>query len=104
MGKEEKNTAIYVAYDDYESFDPALPERNLLRAILLTAMADLRKEGEVKRKATEYFLNQDESYIFSFRCVCNFLDIDPKQILMVTGLMTNGQEASQRTRAQERSV
>lgn len=86
MVKDEKNTAIYIAYDEIEAYDTALPEKNLLRAILLTAMSDLRKPGEPSRKATEYFLNADEEYIFSFNSVCNLLDIDPERILMVTGL------------------
>lgn len=84
--KEDKNTAIYIAYDDHEPRDPAVAERNLLRAILLNAMADLKKQGEPSRRALEYFLNPDDSYIFSFMSVCNHLDIDPHQVLIVTGL------------------
>jgi hypothetical protein len=87
MAKEDKNTAIYVAYDDTEPLDSALPERNLLRAILLTAMSDLKKSGEPSRRATEYFLNPDDEYVFSFISVCNHLDIDPHRILIVTGLL-----------------
>ena len=86
MAKEDRNTAIYIAYDDHEPTDAALAEKNLLRALLVTAMADLRKSGEVARRAHEYFLNPDESYIFSFISVCNHLNVDPHRVLMVTGL------------------
>ena len=86
MTKDKKNTAIYIAYDDFEPLDISLPEKNLLKAILLTAMSDLKKQGAVGRKAMEYFLNPDEEYLFSFRSVCSFLEIDPNRILRVIGL------------------
>ena len=86
MARDDNNTAIYIAFEDHDPNDPALPEKNLLRAILLTAMSDLKKEGDSCRKATEYFLSTEEDYIFSFRSVCNFLDIDAEQVLVVTGL------------------
>jgi len=95
MAKERKNTAIYEAYDENEPFDAALPEKNLLRAILLTAMNDLTKPGDPARKATEFFLNKSEDYIFSFRSICNHLDIDPRTILIVTGLRSLGKRTSQ---------
>lgn len=86
MPREKKNTAIYIAYDDFEPLDISLPEKNLLKAILLTAMSDLKKEGSTSRKAMEYFLNPEEEYLFSFRSVCTYLDIDPDKILCVVGL------------------
>ena len=86
MQKDDKNTAMHVAFDDCVPYDPALPERNLLRAIILTAMSDLNRQGEAQREATEFFLSEDESYIFSFVSICNHLEIDPKRVLRVTGL------------------
>lgn len=86
MVKDDKNTAIHVAYDDFLPFDPATPEKNLLRAVLLTAMSDVKKKGEAGRRAMEYLLSQEEDYLFSFVSVCNFLDVDPQKILVVTGL------------------
>jgi hypothetical protein len=86
MAKDRANTAIYVAFEDHQGIDPAEPERNLLRAIMLTALSDLRKEGESRKKAIEYFLNPEDEYLFSFQSVCTLLDIDPKQILVVAGL------------------
>ncbi len=84
--KDLRETALYVAFEEHEHFDPALPERNLLRAILLSALSDLRKPGEPSRRATDYLMNDDESYIFSFQSICNFLNIDSKQVLIVAGL------------------
>ena len=84
---EEKKTTINIAYDDQEPLDSALAERNLLRAILLTAMSDLKKPGEPTKRATEYFLNPDDEYLFSFVSICNHLDIDPHRVLIVTGLL-----------------
>ena len=86
MAREDKNTAIYVAYEDCVPYDPATPEKNLLRAMLLGAMLDLNKPGEVGRHAVEYFLSSDEESLFSFQSVCSHLQVDPGKILQVTGL------------------
>ncbi|MBN8549851.1 MAG: hypothetical protein J0M12_11100 [Deltaproteobacteria bacterium] len=86
MPKDDKNTAIYVGFEECPPYDTATPERNLLRAILLTAMSDLKRQGESHREASEFFLSEDESYVFSFVSICNHLDVDPNQILLVTGL------------------
>ena len=84
--QSDKDTAIYSAYDDFEGVDPARPEKNLLFAILMNAMSDLKKEGDLNRKATEFFLSGEDDYVFSFRAICDYLNIDPKRILYVTGL------------------
>ena len=86
MTKQSKDTAIYIAFDDHIQFDPARPEKDLLRAILMNALSDLRKPGELSRRAKEYFLSPEDDYIFSFSSVCNFLDVDQARILTVAGL------------------
>ena len=86
MAKELKDTAIYTAFDGYTPLDTARPEKSLLLAILMSAMSDLRKNGSAQRQATEYLLDPDESYVFSFVSVCNHLDIDPRRILRSLGL------------------
>jgi len=101
MSKEKANTEIYVAYDDYVPFDPATPERNLLRAILMSAMNDVKKTGEVRRQAREFFLRPEDDYIFSFHSICSFLEVDAKSILLVTGL---AEEASQEREEEAPSV
>ena len=88
MQREERNTAIYVAYDDVRPHDGSVPEKNLLVAILLNALNDLKKPGDTGRKAVEFFLNAEDDYIFSFQSICDYLAIDPKKILTITGLRT----------------
>jgi hypothetical protein len=97
MSNESKNTAIYTAFDDLEQPEIITPERNLLRAVLLNAVADLRRPGDFHRKATEYFLSREEDYVFSFHSVCGYLNIDPRQILVLVGL-ENGRPEERRTR------
>ena len=86
MFKDPKNTAIYEAFGEHDGLDPVWAEKNLLRAILTNAMCDLKQPGDASRKALEYFLSPDEDYIFSFRSVCSYLNIDADKILVVTGL------------------
>jgi hypothetical protein len=86
MMREGKNTAIYVGFDDFEQPELATPERNLLRAILLNAIADVNRPGEFSRRAKDYFLSKEDDYIFSFQSVCSFLNINPHHILVLTGL------------------
>jgi hypothetical protein len=83
---DEKHTAIYTAYDDNEQPEIFVPERNLLRAVLINAIADLRRPGDYHRKALDYFLSKEDDYVFSFQSVCSYLNIDPFQILILVGL------------------
>ena len=89
MRENDKNTAIYVAYEEAVPFDPAAPEKNLLRAVLLSAMLDLKKPGDPGRKALEYFLSPGDDYVFSFASICSFLNVDQDKILSVTGLKSS---------------
>jgi len=86
MLKDRENTAIYTAYDDIPEQDNARAEKELLRAILENAMSDLEKPGELGRRARQFFLSADSDYIFSFQSICDFLEVDPKRILIVSGL------------------
>lgn len=86
MKVNKGETAIFTAYDDFAPHDPAEPERNLLKAILETAMNDLHKDGRKSKEAFRFFLNPDEEYLFSFESICSYLNIPSKQILMFTGL------------------
>lgn len=86
MEKDPKETTILVAYDDMRPLDVAAPEKSLLVAILMNAMSDARKAGEERERALEYLLSPEEDYIFSFRSICSYLDVDPFVILQVIGL------------------
>ena len=78
--RESKNIAMFEAYPDYDIFDEIQPEKNLLIAILLSAMTDLKKDDKSRRKAMDYFLNNDGTYLFSFLSICEELDINPDKI------------------------
>ncbi len=86
MAREEKNTAIFVAYEEEGEPDCSVPEKNLLLAVLLNAVNDLRKDGACAARALEYFLSPEEDYLFSFRSVCNYLNIDHRRVLRAAGL------------------
>jgi len=86
--REDRNTAIFVAYEDHQETEMAVPERELLRAILRSALLDVRKakSEEELRKATHYVLDGDEDYIFSFRSICQFLNLVPERIIEALGI------------------
>lgn len=92
MDNPKKDTTVYVAYEEFVPFDPVEPERNLLRAILRSALSDVKKGGEVGKLAEEFFLSPDEDYIFSFRSICDLLSLDASQVLLITGLKGNSDE------------
>ena len=82
------DTAIFTAYDDHKELDMAEPERNLMRAILKSAMDDMTKRGEALRDAMLFFNNPDDSYLFSFKSICSHLDLCPLTIRFLVGLPT----------------
>lgn len=84
--KDEKVAVAHVGFEEFEPADPATPEKELLRAILVTALSDVKKAGEDKRRATEFFLSPEDDYIFSFLSICDYLRLDAKRILLVAGL------------------
>lgn len=87
MARNDKNIAMFTAYEDIIPWDASTPEKNLLRAMLITAMADYKKKGKVQRLAHEYFTNTNDTYPFSFRAVCRYLDVDAEEILRTVGLL-----------------
>ena len=91
MKRFERNTALFTAYDDHEQdLDPAAA--SLLRAVLNTAILDLEKDGIPGRLAREYFLSDEQDYLFSFQSICSYLNIDAAQVLVSIGLDKPGQE------------
>ncbi len=94
MAQKDRETEIYVAYEDYVPFNPADPEKNLLSAILIGALEDLKRPGDPGRGARHFFLSDDDSYIFSFQSICNHLNIDPKVVLKVAGFQVRGNHAT----------
>ncbi len=85
MARQEREVAMFTAFDDFLTPDPAEPERNLLRAILLSAMSDLKQDGYAKRQATQFFLGEEHEYLFSFQSICSYLEVDPSKVLTIVG-------------------
>ncbi len=77
---DKADTAIFSAFEDHVSKDPALGERNLMRAILRTAFEDLNKRGEPYRLARMFLLSEDITYVYSFRSICAVLNLCPHTI------------------------
>ena len=83
---DKADTAIFSAFEDHVSKDPAIGERNLMRAILRTAFEDLNKRGEPYRMARLFLLSEDVSYVYSFRSICSVLALCPHTIRTRLGL------------------
>lgn len=81
------DTAIFTAFEDFDIYDKALPERNLMRAILRSVMDDIKKSGEPYREAKKYILSDDDTYVFSFVSVCHHLGLCPRTIRRIVGIM-----------------
>jgi len=79
-------TAIFVAHDDFKKRDIAEAERNLMRAVLQTAMEDIRKKGETYHDARRYFGSTDDYYLYSFLSICYHLDLCPRTVRTIVGL------------------
>ena len=60
-----------------------------MRAVLRTAMDDLTKKGEVYRDARRFFLSREEYYLYSFMSICYHLDLCPKTIYTILGLVAD---------------
>jgi hypothetical protein len=88
MSDKTKDTTILVAYDDSTPLDESAPEKGLLLAILMNAMNDAKRPGSDRERAVEYLLSPEEDYIFSFRSICSYLNVDPSVVLQVVGLDT----------------
>jgi hypothetical protein len=101
MKENKRNTAIYTAFDDSDANDLPVPEKSLLRAILLNAINDMNREDEHARKARAYFLSREDDYIFSFQAVCSYLNINPKNILVLVGLEQPAKPLAERPRSDE---
>ena len=86
MARSDNYVAIFTAFDGDTPWDPTVPEKNLLRALLVSAMSDIKKSGRARRQALEFFLDNSEDYIFSFHSVCEHLCIEPSSVLAAVGL------------------
>ncbi len=81
MREEEVQTLILEIDEELVSIPCSTPEKVLCAAILVGAILDIKKKGDVRRKAKRFFLSKDEEYVFSFRSICTQLEIPPEKIL-----------------------
>jgi len=95
----DKDIAIHTAYDDFKGIDSAEAVKNLMRALVKSAMDDMRKKGEAAREAIRYFQSEEDYYLYSFLSVCRHLGLCPRTIRTVVGLMGTEFEAANLPRA-----
>lgn len=87
MAKQlNSDSAMFTAFEDYKNPDVSEPEKNLMRAILRSAMDDMQKDKAEKRKAQNYFLEDGDDYLYSFRSICNQLELCEQTILDLVGV------------------
>ena len=80
------NTALFSVYDDGFLHDAAEGERDLMRAVLKSAMDDMGRSGNRRRHAIEFFNYFDDSYLYSFVSICRHLGLCPYTIRYLVGL------------------
>ncbi len=90
-------TAIFIAHEEYIKSDPAESEKNLMRAILQSAMDDVRKNGDPHKQAFKYFTSNDDEYIYSFLSICSHLSLCSKTILNLLGIRNSKRSVEQLT-------
>lgn len=83
-----ENTAIFTAFDEHSQNDPAEAERNLMRAVLFTALDDVKKSGDAQREARRYLLDNRDYYLYSFMSICQHLKLCPHTVRYIAGLST----------------
>jgi hypothetical protein len=80
-------TAIYTAFDDYEQRDSACAEKELMWAVLQTAIEDMKGSGDTLRQARKYFLSSDDQHLYSFLNICTQLELCPYTIRTTLGVV-----------------
>ena len=62
------------AFGASKGYDPV---NELMRALILRAIEDLNKPGELRDEAVQYLESEEDEYIFSFIAICRHLGFDP---------------------------
>lgn len=84
---KEQRLLLTPIWDEYVN---DTPERNLLVAVMASAIHDLRcAHPGYKKRAVEFFFpsNLKEAGLFTFEYCCEELDLDPKDI--INAILTN---------------
>lgn len=88
----KEDQALFEAYEDFIPADCAESEKRLMIAVLCAAIHDIREEDknrqkskQIRRDARRFFLENDSQYLFSFRNICEQLNIPQESILTALG-------------------
>ncbi len=99
VGNATKFPSVDQSYNGGNGY---VPENELMRAIILRVIEDLKKGGELKVEALE-FLNDDDDddeYVFSFRSICAYLGFNPEATRnAIISSIDSGRRISTRRRA-----
>ena len=105
VSRAEKFPSIDMAYDQGKSYNPI---SELMRAIILRAIEDLKCEGELRDDALSFFYDDDnnndddaeDDHVFSFSSICQYLGLDPQATrACITKARSTGRRISTRRRA-----
>jgi hypothetical protein len=94
--QNDDSVAIFTAYEGHSHQFISEAERELLRAVLWLALNDLKANGMVKQKATDFFLSSEEDHLYSFQSICNYLNLDPEGVLRSAGLKIKDRNLSRK--------
>lgn len=78
VSNSDKLPQIDVSFGAGKGYDPI---NELMRAMILRVIDDLRSGGEFREEALAYIMNDSEEdedeYIFSYRAICRHMNLDP---------------------------
>ncbi len=93
-GKFPGVDAAYIVGNGY------VAENELMRAIILRVIEDLKKGGEFKDDAIAFLHSDEDEYVFSFKAICEHLGFDSgKTRAAILGAIDSGRRISTRRRA-----
>jgi hypothetical protein len=93
-GKFPGVDAAYIVGNGY------VAENELMRAIILRVVEDLKKGGEFKEDAVAFLESDEDEYVFSFKAICDHLGFDPdKTKYAILSAIDSGRRISTRRRA-----
>lgn len=62
--------------------DPVYAENYLLRSILALSLSDfMSPDVTIRLEAESWFFSKESDYIFSYRSICTYLELDAEHIL-----------------------
>lgn len=94
---QKKFPAVDTSYSGGNCY---VPENELMRAIILRVIEDLKKGGELKDEAVTFLEDEEDEYVFSFISICNHLGFNPQATRQaIFSSLAEGRRISTRRRA-----